>query len=129
MTTALICIALLGALVFGLGFYVSTARGKTETLTGSSGDPADKLHKIVRAHGNTSEYAAMMAVLIYVAGTLNPATWVLACMALATASRYLIVIGLILPATMEQPHPLRFAGALGTYLTGFALCVAIVLGI
>ena len=129
MTTALVCISLLGLLVFGLGFAVSATRGRTETLTGSSSDPTDSLHKLTRAHGNTTEYAPMLAVLMYAVGSMAPATWVLWCMGLATASRYLIVAGLIFPASMAQAHPLRFIGALGTYLTGFALCVALLLSL
>jgi len=127
MTTALVCIALLGLLTFGLGFAVSMLRGQTKTNTGTSGDPAEILHKVSRAHGNTTEYAPMLAILMYVLGSMSPATWVLWCMGLATASRYLIVAGLVLSPTMAKPHPLRFAGALGTYLTGFALCAALLL--
>jgi len=123
MTTALICVALLGLLLFGLGFSVSIVRGQTETLTGSSDDPADRLQQLVRAHGNTAEYAPMIALLIFILGSMSPATWMLWVMGIATASRYLIVAGL-LAGTMERPHPLRFTGALGTYLSGIALCVA-----
>ena len=125
MTTALVCIALLGLLVFGLGFGVSLARGRTQTAAGSSGDPTDPLHKLVRAHGNTAEYAAMLAILMFLVGSRSPATWALWCMGIATASRYSIAVGLILSPTLERPHPLRFAGALGTYLAGFALCAAL----
>jgi uncharacterized membrane protein YecN with MAPEG domain len=129
MTTALVCIALLGLLVFGLGFAISTVRGRKETLIGFSPDPGDSLHKLVRAHGNTAEYAAMLAILIYAVGTRSPAPWVLWCMGIATVSRYLIAAGLILSATLEKPHPLRFVGALGTYLAGFGLCAALLLGL
>jgi uncharacterized membrane protein YecN with MAPEG domain len=129
MTVALVCISLLGLLVFGLGFAVSTVRGRSETLTGSSGDPGDLLHKLVRAHGNTTEYAAMLAILIYAVGHTSPASWVLWCMGLATASRYFIAIGLLHSPSMEIPHPLRFVGALGTYLAGIGLCGALLLSI
>ena len=125
MITALVCIALLGLLVFGLGLAVSLARGRTGTVAGSSGDPTDPLHKLVRAHGNTSEYAAMLAILIFLVGSRYPTTWALWCMGIATASRYSIAAGLILSPTLERPHPLRFVGALGTYLAGFGLCGAL----
>ncbi len=128
MNTALVCIGLLGVLLFGLGFAVSITRGRTNTAAGSSGDPTDRLHKIIRAHGNTAEYVAMMALLIFLVGSRSPSTWALWCMGVATASRYLIAAGLILSPTLEQPHPLRFVGAIGTYLSGFALCVALLLG-
>jgi uncharacterized membrane protein YecN with MAPEG domain len=129
MNTALVCIGLLGLLVFGLGFAVSMMRGRTNTVVGFSDDPSDPLHKLVRAHGNTAEYAAMLAILIFVVGSRSPATWALWCMGIATASRYLIAAGLILSPTLDNPHPLRFVGAIGTYLSGFALCAALLLSL
>jgi uncharacterized membrane protein YecN with MAPEG domain len=129
MTTALVCIALLGLLLFGLGFSVSLTRGRTKTLVGSSDDPVDPLHKLVRAHGNTAEYAAMLAILIFLVGTRSPATWALWCMGIATACRYSLALGLILSPSLDSPHPLRFVGALGTYLAGFGLCAALLLSL
>jgi uncharacterized membrane protein YecN with MAPEG domain len=82
------------------------------------------MYKMVRAHGNATEYAPMLAVLMLFLGAREPATWVLWVMAIATASRYLHAAGLIFPKTMAQPHPLRFVGALGTYLGGLVLCAA-----
>ncbi len=125
MTTALVCIGLLGLLVFGLGFAVSMTRGRTDTAIGSSSDPTDLLHKMVRAHGNTSEYAAMLALLIFLVGDRSPASWALWCMGIATFSRYMLAAGLILSPTLARPHPLRLIGAVGTYLTGFVLCGAL----
>lgn len=124
MTTAIVCTALLGLLVFGLGLGVSLTRGRTGTNFGYTPDPTDPMYKMVRAHGNATEYAPMLAVLMLFLGARDPATWVLWVMAIATASRYLHAAGLIFPKTMAQPHPLRFVGALGTYLGGLVLCAA-----
>jgi hypothetical protein len=121
MTVSLVCVALLGTLLFGLGLAVSLMRGRTNTVAGTSGDPADSLHKLVRAHGNTSEYVAMLAVLIFVVGTRDPATWGMIAMLGATASRYLLAAGIVLSPTLAKPHPLRFVGALGTYVFGLGL--------
>ena len=129
MATAIICSALLGLLVFGLGMAVSGTRGATDQTIGFDPDPRDRLHKIVRAHANTTEYAPMLAVLMLLVGTREPATWVLGTMWVAVASRYSLALGLILSPTLEKPHPLRFVGALGTYLAGIALCVAAFLAI
>jgi uncharacterized membrane protein YecN with MAPEG domain len=126
MFTAVVCSALLGVLVFGLGFAVSLTRGQTQTVGGHSSDPTDRLHKLVRAHGNTCEYAPMLAVLMLLVGMGNPATWVLWVMGLAVASRYSLVAGILIAKSLEQAHPLRFAGALGTYVTGLVLCVRVV---
>ncbi len=118
MNVAIICTALLGLLLFGLGFMVSS--GRSNQLFHFNPDPTDPLYKKVRAHGNTAEYAPFLGVLFLATGSLDPATWVLWCIGIATLSRYLIVIGLMV-GDMSKPHPLRFVGALGTYLAGIVL--------
>ena len=127
MSAPLICIALLGFLVVGLGFGVSMARSRTKTLFGSSVDPEDILYKMTRAHGNTVEYAPIMALLIFILSQFSLSAWVIWCMILATFFRFLLVAGIIIPKSMAQPNPMRFVGALGTYLTGFGLCIAVIL--
>lgn len=124
MIVAVVCVALLGILLFGLGLGVSLTRQRTNTIFGAPADPADPLYKMTRAHGNTAEYAPMLAVLMLVVGANQPPVWALWTMALAVASRYALAIGIIVGPTMEQPHPLRAIGATGTYATGLALCVA-----
>jgi uncharacterized membrane protein YecN with MAPEG domain len=124
LTTAATCIALLGLLIFALGLAVSLTRGSTKQVIGHDPSPTDRLHKLVRAHGNSAEYAPMLAVLMLALGTMDPAAWVGWAMWSAVASRYLIVAGL-LAGTLEAPNPMRFVGALGTYVSGVALCVAI----
>lgn len=126
MLIALICIALLALLVFGLGLTVSLARKKTKTVAGCPDDPSSPLYKAVRAHGNTIEYAPMLAVIIYCLGTLSPAFWLQGSMVLATASRYLLAYGLLVP-TMSKTNRFRSIGALGTYIFGFILSVALLL--
>ncbi len=121
---AIICTALLGLLVFGLGFGVSLTRGSTGTTFGYNPDPTDRMYKMVRAHSNATEYAPMLAVLMLLVGARDPATWALWVMGIVTASRYLHAAGMIFSPTLAKPHPLRFAGAVGTYLGGMVLCVA-----
>jgi uncharacterized membrane protein YecN with MAPEG domain len=125
MHIALICIGLLGLLVFGLGFAVSMTRGRSEIVIGCPEDPTHALHKMIRAHGNTTEYAPILALLIFIVGSRDPGTWSVGWMVAATASRYLIASGILLSSTLEKPHPLRFLGAIGTYVSGTALCVAL----
>lgn len=127
METAVLCSGILGLLVFGLGVGVSAMRGRTNTVAGYKDDPADPLYKWIRAHGNTVEYAPMMAVLMLALGARTPASWVQWVMIAAVASRVSIAAGIILCPTLAKPHPLRFLGAVGTYLTGFALAVAMFL--
>ena len=123
MTTAVMCTAFLGLLVFGLGLAVSLTRGQTGTNFGANPDPADRLYKMVRAHANATEFAPMLAVLMLLIGNHNPVSWILWVMWIATLSRYLHAAGMIFSPTLAQPHPLRFAGALGTYVCGLILSV------
>lgn len=127
MSVAIVCTALLGLLVFGLGLMVSAARGSTNQVIGHPPDPADRLHKLVRAHGNATEYAPMMGVLFIIVGSREPAAWVVWTVVAATVCRYLHAAGMIAYETLAKPNPLRFVGALGTYVTGLALVVAALL--
>lgn len=124
MRVAIVCVALLGLLVFLLGLAVSMTRGRSGVIAGAPEDSASSLYKLVRAHGNTAEYAPMLAVLFLLVGERNPAVWVLWTMGIAVLSRYLIAIGMVAGPTLAKPHPLRFVGALGTYVTGVVLCIA-----
>ena len=51
-------------------------------------------------------------------------TWKLA----SAACRMLLVIGLVAFARMDRPNPVRFVGALGTYVTGLGLGGAVFVG-
>jgi len=102
-------------------------RGKSNTLYGVTIDPEDSLYKAHRAHGNTTEYAPILALLIFILSQAPLTSWVLWSMVLVTLSRYIFVVGILVPQTMDKPHPLRFVGSLGTYLGGFALIVALLI--
>ncbi len=123
MNVAIVCTALLGLLVFGLGLAVSLTRGATRTNFGFTPDPTDRLYKRVRAHGNAAEYAPMLAILILLIGARNPAPWMVWTFVAATLFRYLHAAGMLVCPSLDQPHPLRFVGALGTYVTGLVLAV------
>ncbi len=127
MAVATTCVALLGLLVFALGLCVSLVRGSTRTNFGYQPDPTDRLYKLVRAHGNAAEYAPMLAILMLVIAARQPSAWMVWTFAAATLFRYLHAAGMILSPTLDQPYPLRFVGALGTYLAGLALVVAALL--
>jgi uncharacterized protein len=127
MRVAVFCTGLLGLLVFGLGLMVSMVRGSSRINFGYTPDPTNRLYKLVRAHGNATEYAPILAVLILYLGSRNPGTWLVWTFAAATAFRYLHALGMILCKTLDAPDPLRFVGALGTYVTGLVLAVAVLL--
>jgi uncharacterized membrane protein YecN with MAPEG domain len=123
--TAITCTAILGILLFGLGLAVSMLRFREKRLAGHEGDPTNLLHRVVRAHGNTAEYAPFLAVLFLYLGGRNPGAMALGLMVAATACRVLLAVGLIAWPTLARPNPVRFVGALGTYLAGLALCVTL----
>lgn len=125
---ALVCTAVLGLLLFGLGFAVSLLRGKFDILIGHPDDPKHMMHRVVRAHGNTAEYAPFLAALFLYLGARQPSAWVIWVIALTTVARVLVVIGLFTSGTLARPHPVRFIGAVGTYLGGIALTVGLLAG-
>ncbi len=123
---ALICIAVLGVLVFGLGLAVSALRFRDGRLQGHSAEPTDLLHRVVRAHANAAEYAPFLAVL-FLAFSAHAGNAVVAWLMIgATLARVLHAVGLLAWPTLARPNPLRFIGALGTYGCGLALCGVLV---
>jgi uncharacterized protein len=125
-TVPLVCVAVLGLLVFGLGLAISAARFRG-TMNYGMTDPSNFLYRLVRAHGNTVEFVPFLALLFLYFGARQPSTTTLVLIIAATLSRCLLVIGLLAWPTMARPNPARFVGALGTYLCGGALCVALLL--
>ena len=126
MNISLICVALLGLLVIALGFTVSLGRTSSGTNFHYDPDPTDPLYKRVRAHGNAAEYAPILAILILALGMGGPAAWVEWVMMAAVLFRYVHAAGMLAGATLAEPNPLRFVGAVGTYLGGFVLVFALV---
>jgi uncharacterized membrane protein YecN with MAPEG domain len=125
MTTAIVCIALLSALLFILGFNVSRLRGKSASQQPTAMD--DPLFVALRAHGNAAEYVPTLAVLMLIVGSHDPAPWMLAAIVVATAARFVHAVGVLRAGDMSQPVPLRMIGAITTYVAGLALSVAAVL--
>jgi hypothetical protein len=121
MYTAAVCAGVLGLLVILLGLGVSITRGSTNTTIGFNPDPTDRLYKMVRAHGNATEYNPTLALLILYLGTRQPATWLEWVFVAAAVSRVLHAAGMIMSPSLAKPQPLRAAGAVGTYLVGIIL--------
>jgi uncharacterized protein len=126
-TLQIVCLALLGLLVFVLGANVTRHRAiRGDTGNQMPTDPADRMFIAQRAHGNATEYVPMLAVLILVCATLSDGWWVDALAVAAVVSRYLHAIGMMTSKTLASHGPVRDAGAVGTYLTGIALAVTAV---
>ena len=124
MGLAITCIGLLSLLVVGLGFNVSLMRGRTNRAIGYADDPTDALFKWVRAHANACEYVPTLCILIYVLASTGYGGWHGTLYIAAVVVRYAHAAGMVLSPTLEKGHPLRFVGALGTYVVGFILVAA-----
>ncbi|TDN62072.1 MAPEG family protein [Paraburkholderia sp. BL10I2N1] len=60
---ALACTGVLGLLLFVLGLTITIVRSRVGLLSGYAPEPDRLLTKLVRAHGNTAEYAPFFAVI------------------------------------------------------------------
>ena len=125
MSFAVICTALLGVLLFGLGLYVSILRFRQGQNIGHDANPDDPLHRAVRAHGNTAEYVPFLGLLFLWFAARPAPNWIEATIGIATGARFLLVAGLLWGKSLQEPNPARFLGALLTYLCGLALVVGL----
>jgi uncharacterized membrane protein YecN with MAPEG domain len=131
MTTAIICTAILAALLFLLGFNVSRQRGATAKAGGAQmpTDPASPLLIAIRAHGNAAEYIPILIVLFLLVAARTH-TWVAVPLIVgATAARLVHAYGMVTTPSLAAEAPLRLVGATGTYLFGIALAVAAALSL
>ncbi|WP_407178366.1 MAPEG family protein [Bradyrhizobium sp. STM 3562] len=123
MTVGILCTALLGLLLFGLGLYISILRQRAHRLIGHDSDPTDTLHRAVRAHGNTAEYAPFLG-LLFLWFAAHPAPgWVSVLIVIATIARFLLAAGLLWGSSLDKSNAARFLGALLTYTCGLALVI------
>jgi uncharacterized membrane protein YecN with MAPEG domain len=121
-TIQIVCIALMGVLLFLLGANVTRHR----IIRGATGnqaptDPSDRMYIAQRAHGNASEYIPTLAVLIIVCATLTSGWWLDALAVAALGFRSLHALGMLTSKTLAGQVLLRDLGATGTYVTGVAL--------
>jgi uncharacterized membrane protein YecN with MAPEG domain len=126
MTTAIICTAILAAMLFLLGLNVSRMRGVAAKAGGSQfpDDPASPLLIAIRAHGNAAEYIPTLILLFLLVGARSPAAVAIPLIAGATAARVVHAYGLLTAPSMAAQTGGRLAGAMGTYVFGVALAVA-----
>jgi uncharacterized membrane protein YecN with MAPEG domain len=95
MNIAVICTALLGLLLFGLGLNVSMQRRKFRRSIGHDPDPTDPIHRAVRAHTNTAEYAPFFALMFLWFSTRPAPLWITVTIVIATLARFSLVAGLL----------------------------------
>ena len=125
MNIAIVCTALLGLLLFGLGLNVSLQRRQNRRSIGHDASPLDPLHRAVRAHANTAEYAPFFAVLFLWYATRPAPVWIVAAIVLATAARFALAGSLLFGPSLNRPNPARLFGALFTYICGLALAAGL----
>lgn len=131
MTTAIVCTAILTALLFLLGFNVSLKRGETAKAGGSQmpTDPASRLLIAIRAHGNAAEYIPSFIVLFLLVGARASAWVAVPLIVGATAVRLVHAYGMLTTRSLADAVPLRMVGAIGTYFFGVTLAVAAALSL
>lgn len=126
-TLQIVCVALLGLMLFVLGANVTRHRAiRGDTGNQMPTDPADRMFIAQRAHGNAAEYVPTLCVLLLVCGTLSDGWWVDVLAVSAVVARYMHAVGMLTAKTLAAHGPVRDIGALGTYVTGIALAVTAV---
>ena len=124
--TFLLCSAILVIVYFALALNVSLTRRRTRTGIGTGDDPAGPMNKAVRAHGNAAEYVPIFVALFLYFLLSGAGGWIEWVAIIVTASRVLHALGMLMTQTFNAPpHPLRAVGALGTYVGGLMLGVAL----
>lgn len=131
MTTAIICSAILAAMLFLLGANVTRIRALTGMAGGSQlpQDPASKLLIAVRAHGNAAEYVPVLIVLFLLVGVRSPAWFAIPLIVAATLARLLHAYGMLTSRTLARPTKAREIGAGATYVVGLALAVVVIMSL
>ena len=126
LTTAIICTAILAAMLFVLGWNVSRVRGMTAKAGGPQfpSDPASRLLIAIRAHGNAAEYIPVLIVLFLLVGARSPAVVAIPLIIGSTAARVAHAYGLLTAPSLAVQTKARLAGAVGTYFLGVGLAVA-----
>ena len=124
MNPLLLCSAALVLLYAVLSLNVSRMRRKRRSFPEI---PEAEVIKAIRAHGNASEYIPLFVALFLYANSTQPGagTYWVGVAVLATASRFAHAAGMLLTASVAERHPLRFYGAIGTYIGLFAFAGAL----
>ena len=131
MAVSLLCVGLLGLLVFLLGANVSRVRQSVAvTQHEDEANPQSALRKAIRAHGNCIEYVPMLSLMILAIGLAIPmlmSKWIAGLMFIAVASRYVHAVGILTGASVHEANPMKAIGAIGTYLAGAVLSVILII--
>jgi uncharacterized membrane protein YecN with MAPEG domain len=123
MTTVLLCSAFLVFLYALLSVNVSRIRLRGQQ---SSRVKEAQLTQAVRAHGNAAEYIPLIVALLLYLNQAAPNQLVSVIAVIAALSRALHAAAMLFVPEIHLREKLRFVGALGTYVSLFALgCVLV----
>lgn len=98
-----------------------SARDKDVSVTDA------QLTKAIRAHGNASEYIPLFIAVFLYLSMKGPDYFLSAIAIVTTVSRFAHALGMFRIASVSERHPLRYYGALGTYVCLFVIAAAFLL--
>jgi uncharacterized protein len=127
MNAYLLCSAILVIVYFLLANNVSRIRVGSGVGFGLSDDPAGPLNRAIRAHGNSAEYTPIFLVLFLYFLSTGASGWITWVVVAVTVCRVLHPISILMAPDLNGRYVPRFIAALGTYLGGLALGVALLL--
>ena len=116
--TVVLCVAVLILFYGALSLNVSRVRRKRRS------DPAvteAALTKAIRAHGNASEYIPLFSAGLLYLHTVSPSIFLTGLAVAVLVCRLFHAAGTFLISSVNERHPLKFVGALGTYFCLFAM--------
>ena len=122
--TVVLCVAVLVLFYGALSFNVSRVRRRRRS---DPTVPEAALTKAIRAHGNASEYIPLFTAGLLYLDIASPSLFITGLAVAVLVCRVFHAAGTLLVPSVDERHPLKFTGALGTYLCLFALGGALLL--
>ena len=123
----LLCSAILVIVYFLLANNVSRIRAQSKVGFGTSDEPQGPLNRAIRAHGNSAEYTPIFLVLFLYFLSTGTSGWITWVVVAVTVCRVLHPIAIFMAPDLNAIYPPRFVAALGTYLGGLVLGVALLM--
>ena len=127
MNVYLLCSAILVIVYFLLANNVSRIRASSKVGFGGGDEPTGRLNRAIRAHGNSAEYTPIFVALFLYLLTTGVGGWITWVVVAVTVCRVLHPISIFMAPDLNAIYVPRFIAAVGTYLGGLALGVALLM--
>lgn len=127
MNIILLCSAILVIVYFLLANNVSRVRRTSHLGFGMADEPSGPLNRAIRAHGNSAEYTPIFLVLFFYFLSVGAGGWITWVVVVVTFCRVLHPISILIAPDLNAIYPPRFVAAVGTYLAGLVLGVALLM--